>query len=86
MPTRLGVPLTVGIPLGVIDSCVVGVARVFGRAFRLRLSRSFNAFCIFVSSNASNFGKKDLIGTPHLHSASQYSKFEQLIVKGGRSI
>lgn len=75
-------PFTVVTPLGVTESCTVeGVAGVFGRTFRLRVSRSFNAFCIFVSSNAAKSWGKDLIATPHFLSILQEKNWEQLVVE-----
>lgn len=45
MPTKLGTPFTVGIPLGVAEVWgVAGAAESFGRAFRLRESSSLRAF------------------------------------------
>lgn len=46
IPTKLGTPFTVGVPLGVAEFwAVAGAAGVLGRAFRLRVSRSLKAFC-----------------------------------------
>ena len=46
IPNKLGTPVTVGVPLGIANPwAVAGAAGVFGRAVRLRVSRSFRAFC-----------------------------------------
>ena len=52
IPNRLGTPLTVELPLGVAESwAVADAAGFFGRAVRLRVSRSLRAFLVFVRSN-----------------------------------
>lgn len=52
IPTKLGVPFTVELPLGVAESgAVAGAAGVLGRAFRLRVSRSLKAFYTVVRLN-----------------------------------
>lgn len=50
IPTKLGMPFNGGFTVGVDApwGIVGGRAGVFGRAFRLRVSRSFNAFCSMV--------------------------------------